>query len=372
MSALSSVRPVNRRITPSRLALARRLKGASQASLAREVAVSAAAINQFELGSAQPSPETLARLSVALKVSPTFLARSHMTPRAKPFFRSLRRVPAGERDRAHAYAQALADIVVELERYLEFPELRIAPLINATAESSLDEIELCAEHARAMWEIPDGPIPNVVSLAESRGVVAAAVGSFHPGIDAFTLPGLPRPIVVLCSDKGVATRRRFDMAHELGHLALHDEQAEEPRWQERQAHRFASALLMPAADIRDHLPNRGDDLRRLERVAHDWGVSMQAALMRAKDLQVLDETEYTRGMKRLSAAGWRTREPVEVGPPERPQLLAAAAASLPDAGLPIQTLAEIVGLPQGRLERMLSLPEAKDDAASGELIPLRT
>jgi Zn-dependent peptidase ImmA (M78 family) len=162
------------------------------------------------------------------------------------------------------------------------------------------------------------------------------------------------------------------MAHELGHLVLHEQRAEEPRWQERQAHRFASALLMPAEEIADHLPRRGDDLRTLERVACDWGVSMQAAMMRARDLGLLSVDEHARGMRRLSSAGWRTKEPIDVGPPERPLLLLAAVAALPDAGSSLPAIAERLGLPTGRLRRMLSLPEAHDDARTGELVPIRT
>ncbi len=200
--------------------------------------------------------------------------------------------------------------------------------------------------------------------------MVAAVGDFHPGIDAFTTPTATRPVMVLCSGKGVATRRRFDVAHELGHLALHDQRAEENRWQEQQAHRFASALLMPADEIRPHLPTRGDDLRRLEAVAKDWGVSMQAALMRACDLDCISTEDHARGMRRLSAAGWRTREPVEIGPPERPQLLETAVAALPDAGTSLEAVADTLGLPLGRLQRMLSLPEAHDRERGGEVVNL--
>jgi Zn-dependent peptidase ImmA (M78 family) len=128
---------------------------------------------------------------------------------------------------------------------------------------------------------------------------------------------------------------------------------------------------MPADEVGDYLPRRGDELRRLEGVARDWGVSMQAALMRARDLTLLDDAECVRGMKRLSSAGWRTKEPVDVGPPERPQLLLAAAAALPDAGSSLTELAESVGLPLGRLGRMLSLPEAHDDASEGQLVQLK-
>jgi Zn-dependent peptidase ImmA (M78 family)/transcriptional regulator with XRE-family HTH domain len=361
---------VARRLTPSRLALARRLKGLTQAALADEINVSAGAVSQFESGTSQPSPETFERLAMALKVSPAYLWRGEVEDPGRPFFRSLTRVPAAERDRAWAYALALFDIVREIDRVLELPEVRIVPEVTAGPETSLQTIEASAVRARAVWRVPPGPVANVTSMAESRGVIVAAVGSFDPGIDAFTLKVPCRPIVVLCSDKGVATRRRFDLAHEIGHIVLHAERAEKPRWQEKQAHRFASALLMPADEIRGYLPGRGDDLRALEQIAHDWGVSMQAALVRARDLDAIDEDEFVRGMKRMTAAGWRRREPVEVGPPEKPALLQAALHSLEAAGSSAQQLADTVGMPLARLARMLQVPEDVDDSHRGQVVSL--
>jgi Zn-dependent peptidase ImmA (M78 family)/transcriptional regulator with XRE-family HTH domain len=371
MATVDTAPGVPRRLTPSRLSLARRLRGLSQTALANDIGLSPAAISQFESGTAQPSPQTLERLALRLKVTPLFLTRDEVRETGRPFFRSLSRVPASERDRAHAYALALADVVAEVEQVLELPELEIKPLLRAQPETSMDVVEATAERARATWRVPAGPIANVIAMAEARGVVVAAVGDFHEGIDAFTVTDTPRPIVVLCSEKGVATRRRFDLAHEIAHIVLHDQRADAPRWQEIQAHRFASALLMPAAEIREHLPRRGDDLRALERAAHDWGVSMQAALMRARDLGTVDESEFVRGMRRMSAAGWRTREPVEVGPPEAPRLLQTAVASLPQADSSLVSIAEHLGLPLGRLSRMVSLPESHDDARRGEVVPLR-
>lgn len=361
---------MSRRLTPSRLTLARRLAGLSQTALAKEIRVSPAAVSQFESGAAQPSSETLERVALRLKVTPAFLARDEVIETQKPFFRALVKVPAGERDRAHAYAVALADVVAEIELLLEFPSLEIEQLLIAEPNTSPNEIESVAVRARKVWSVPDGPIANIVAMAEARGVIVAAVGDFHVGLDAFTVTDGARPVVVLCSDKGVATRRRFDLAHELAHVVLHDQRAEEPRWQERQAHRFASAFLMPADEIREYLPRRGDDLRALERIAHDWGVSMQAALMRARDLGYVDDIEFTRGMRRMSSAGWRTKEPVEVGPPEVPRLLQTAVASLAGASSSVEEIAERVGLPVGRLLRMVSLPEAHDDARFGAVVPL--
>lgn len=370
MPSLASVQPVPRRLTPSRLALARRLRGLSQTALAKEVGVSQPAVNQFEAGSAQPSAETLERLVVALKVAPAFLARPDLPEGGRPFFRALTRVPAGERDRAHAFGIALGDVVAVLEEHLELPPLAVRPLLEAQPSTPMEEIERAAARARTLWGVVSGPVPNVVALAEAHGVVVAAVGDFHPGIDAFTVPGSPRPVVVLCSSKGVATRRRFDVGHELGHLVLHQQRDDEQRWQEQQAHRFASALLMPASEVADQLPRRGDDLRSLERVAKTWGVSMQAAMMRARDLGYLDASEHARGMRRLAAAGWRTKEPIAIGPPERPSMLRAAMGSLREAGTSVEAVADQLGLPLGRLERMMSLPEEHDDTHAGVIVQL--
>jgi Zn-dependent peptidase ImmA (M78 family) len=47
-------------------------------------------------------------------------------------------------------------------------------------------------------------------------------------------------------------RARFSLAHEIGHAVLHWDRFDAPEGPdaEREAHRFAAALLMPAAEIR--------------------------------------------------------------------------------------------------------------------------
>lgn len=110
---------------------------------------------------------------------------------------------------------------------------------------------------KANWHVPPGPIANVLRLIESKGVVSSAVGVFSTKLDAFSLRTTLRPLLVLCSKKGDAGRRRFDVAHELGHLILHAEPEAGNRQQEEQAHRFASALLMPAEEVGSLVPATG-------------------------------------------------------------------------------------------------------------------
>jgi Zn-dependent peptidase ImmA (M78 family)/transcriptional regulator with XRE-family HTH domain len=350
-------------VSPERLALARKLRGLTQKELAKKIGVTQAAVSQFESGGAVPSAQTTQAISMSLKVAPTFLTRGlDVRYRSRPFFRALARTAVRERDRAEAYALVVAELVEVLDRYVEMPPIGVDLILRADETTTDDAIELAARRARSAWGIGTEPVPDVINLAEARGVVVVAVGDFDEAVDAFSIRTSKRPVVVLCTGKGVAARRRFDMAHELGHLALHENRLRDQRRQEEQAHRFASAFLMPAGEVEPWLPKSSRDLSALEDASRTWGVSMQAALYRAKQLGIMAPDEFARGMRRLSAAGWRTREPVEIGPPERPTLLQRAIATLPAAGTSLDEIAEGFGVPVGRLTRMLALPETHDGA----------
>ncbi|MFR5264507.1 ImmA/IrrE family metallo-endopeptidase [Clostridium sp.] len=100
------------------------------------------------------------------------------------------------------------------------------------------------------------------------------------------------------------TRRRFTIAHELGHLFLHmgygldrelwnsNENSEFFRCQsnrlEYQAHAFAAAFLMPKELFREvMLKNYEDGSFYMDEVANYFGVSLEAAINRAKFLNMI-------------------------------------------------------------------------------------
>jgi Zn-dependent peptidase ImmA (M78 family) len=60
--------------------------------------------------------------------------------------------------------------------------------------------------------------------------------------------------------------------------------------QEDQAHRFAAALLMPAADIKPYLTT--PKLSTLARVKAYWKVSIKALIKRAYDLKLITDDQY--------------------------------------------------------------------------------
>jgi Zn-dependent peptidase ImmA (M78 family) len=202
----------------------------------------------------------------------------------------------------------------------------------------------------------DGPIPNVVRLLERHGIVVVRVSNFAREVDAFSVQHSGRPIVVLGTEKAVTARSRFDAAHELAHLVLHDDIDAAQRHSEKEAHEYAAAFLMPSSEIRDELP-RTADWSELMKLKVRWRVSIAALLRRAVTLDVMPQHRYVNAMKVMSARGWRTREPGDekLGSLESPVLLRRALDRLAESGVGLEELADEASLPLSDLQELIRL-----------------
>jgi Zn-dependent peptidase ImmA (M78 family) len=81
---------------------------------------------------------------------------------------------------------------------------------------------------------------------------------------------------------------------------------------EEEANMFASALLLPASDIRTYFIGRRIDLSLLGALKPEWRVSMQALLMSASEIVPLSANQKQYLWKQMSARGYRLREPPEL------------------------------------------------------------
>jgi Zn-dependent peptidase ImmA (M78 family) len=92
-------------------------------------------------------------------------------------------------------------------------------------------------------------------------------------------------------------RRRFAIAHELGHWVLHAKESQlsvctsddmiadyKKSRLEAEANSFASALLMPADLFRDRRGDGGPTIRKLDKLAAFFGTSLTATAIRWMDL----------------------------------------------------------------------------------------
>ena len=162
---------------PERLRLAREDAGLRKNELALAVGVSPAAISQFESGRSAPRSSTLGAIALACGFPVNFFRVDGRPTRAldieEPFFRSLRSTRQWERQEAQAKAALVWRVAVELEGYVEFPEVSFdaIPVEEGDRPSAIEEIAL---EIRSRWSMPEGPAGNVIRLLESEG-------PSHPG-----------------------------------------------------------------------------------------------------------------------------------------------------------------------------------------------
>jgi Zn-dependent peptidase ImmA (M78 family)/DNA-binding XRE family transcriptional regulator len=336
---------------PRRLKLARQLRGYTRAELARRAGLSAAAVSQYESAVHAPRSSTLAQLAISLGVPVAFLANPG-TPTLLPtieesFFRSLRRTTQRDRERGTALAGLTAELVRVIDASVVLPTFEAPTDLGLSVDDPLDAAEHASTEVRRRWEIPDGPIEHMVRLCERRGIVVIRSAlAESKDVDAYSWTGGARPLMILGTDRGGYERSRLNAGHELAHILLHatDPEPASPAL-ERQAQRFASALMVPSDALRDEWPGRRIDWNQLQRLRARWGISIAALLYRAKELEIVSATAYTNAMKYMSSRGWRRREPGPERAPEQPALLAKALELLDTNGTTLETLLEAGNLP---------------------------
>jgi len=114
-------------------------------------------------------------------------------------------------------------------------------------------------------------------------------------------------------------RRRFTLAHELGHLVM-DTAAVSEKEAEKLANRFAAALIVPPERAFHELGARRThlDWQELSILKRKYGLSMAAWVYRAKDLGIITEHYAAKLYQEIGKRGWRKREPVEYIADEMP------------------------------------------------------
>jgi Zn-dependent peptidase ImmA (M78 family)/transcriptional regulator with XRE-family HTH domain len=320
---------------PYRLTLARWASGMTKSELATALGLSPASVSQYESGNTQPRSSTIAEMAIALGVPASYFEaspdRRRPSPTTRSFFRSLRATRQWERDQADALAEHAYDLVAYVERRVSLPAANV-PSFPIAMEASRTEIEKVAAKVRLEWNVEEGrPVANVVRLMESKGVAVCRLPATSQRVDGFSRWFETRPLVLLWDGKNDKARSRFDAAHELAHLVMHHEPDLTDKLQERQAHAFAAAFLMPAEHVIDELPRRpprGADWDRLKGLQRRWGVSIAALLYRSRELGTLPEAGFRRAMTRYNQAGLRSYDGQALGTPEEPRLVAGATGAL--------------------------------------------
>lgn len=374
-SSVERARSVIRAFSPGRLTMARQVAGMTKRQLAEAIGKTATSVTQFELGQARPSADTLAALAETLKVPVPFFAAGRpqlALDIGSAHFRSLRATRAYQREQALALMALLWEVVQCVEQAVELPAVNLPGWMTFGQFGSPGE---AAQALRTEWRLGEGPLPHLLRHAEANGIVASilpqtyagdlAAGSpDHPSgvgnVDAFSTRESHRPLIGLTGSKGGLLRRRFNVAHEIGHLLLHSEARPGDAQHEREAHLFAAELMLPRDAMLDELPVRPDPAK-LVPLQQRWGASVSALGYRGKTLGKYSDSQLRRLMISLSQLGWRTNEPEDARllAGEEPVLLKQAVELAAPLGISVSSISEELALPVPLVRSLLGMPDHK-------------
>ena len=343
---------------PARLREAREARSLTIVGLAELIGVSKQVVSKYEMGDRSPGPDVLFRLAAVLQVPPEFFTRpERQDDQATIFYRSLAAATKGARTRGDRRITWLADIAAFVMEFVALPDVEIPMLQNDPEEA--------AATIRASWSLGDSPIPNVVSLLESKGAIVTRGLIDAPTIDAFSKwHPMNRPLVFLASDKDSAVRSRFDAAHELGHMVMHRDvsrkvfnTSEQFRAIEDQATAFASAFLLPSRSFMADLWSPGLESMRV--IKPKWGVSLAAMIMRSNELGIISDDFKQRLLISRARRGWSRIEPLDdTMEVERPRLMRRSIEMLIDHEvMSREAIVSRLGLNGRDIEALANLPD---------------
>lgn len=354
-----------------RLKLARAAAGLSLRDLQAQIGnrVTAQAIGKYERNESMPSSGVLIALCAALGVTEDYLLGDQELVLEGVEFR--KKTITSQREEAQVQAQVLH----LFERYLMVEELlglsvewdkpREAPY----PIHNENEAENAAAGLRAHWGLGSDPIPSLVELLEERGIKVLSIKADK--IDGLTAqvrrpnrPGLP-VIVINSTDWG--ERKRFNLAHELGHMVVEVGQHVDA---ERVAHRFAGAFLMPADALRGEVGKHRTSisLAELARLKKIFGASFQAITYRCKDLGIFSDALFRTLFNEFTRRGWRSPPYQEAGAlpaklEEPSRLKALCYRAVAEGAISESRAAELLGISVHELNRRMDDPEAEGNVA---------
>ncbi|PSU97837.1 DNA-binding protein [Photobacterium leiognathi subsp. mandapamensis] len=288
------------------LKLARLAAGKSLIEVGEALGVTRQYVHKLEVG-ATPSDEHIKTLANFLNVQESFFykSRNRQIELEQCHFRSVRSSTQTLKKMVMSQVEILDTHFLKLlENEIDFPEIKIPEIADADI-SSVTQIELLAERVRRDLNIGLGPISNMTKLLEYIGCLVVNIKDVDERVDAFSIYN-SRPLVIRNTAKISPCRLRFDLAHELGHLIMHQGIESGCRKTEEQANNFASAFLMPRSTFSTEFPKmRGRNFNwdALGELKIRWGVSYKAIIYRAAKLGLITQEKAKSGFTYLNRSG---------------------------------------------------------------------
>lgn len=334
------------KVNHTMVTLARESRGMTQSELAGELGVTQGKVSKIEQGLLGVTEHMLNTLSSCLNYPQSFFC---LTDTVCAHGINLHRKRAALSKKTLSKIDAHLNIRrIHLHKLLE--ELDVTGSgIPEYSVVKLSSPETIARKLRKMWKVPAGPINNMTALLEKAGCVVINCDFESQLIDGVSSRSADLPPVIFVNKDIPGDRLRFTLAHELGHLVMHDSPTPT---MEDEADQFASEFLMPQEEIVSDL--QFVSLSRLATLKRHWKVSMAALLVRAGKVGTIEPRQSQYLWMQFSKAGYRTKEPAQLDiTRETPRLLSNIIDyHLKDNHLTVEEVSELIGIHHQEFKQM--------------------
>ena len=306
------------RFNGERLKKARIYRGLTVADLAKQAGCQRQTLSMYELARSQPTDKSIVdRLSKILNFPVNyFYEHSSANISGTVYFRSLLTTNKKYRNEQIVKMDFLSQIYSMLQEYIEFPTYQVLKLADECSP------ENAASLLRDAWGLGQGPINNLVSVVEQHGIIVTTFSTNTDDVDAFSqyveTADTATFLIAYSNNKTSAARIHFDIAHELGHICLHEWSEdieeltkEEFKRKENEANEFAAAFLLPEKTFRKDAESGPQTLMFYKQLKRKWKVSIAAMIRRSERLGIISKEEYQALIRTMQRRGLRKEEPLD-------------------------------------------------------------
>ncbi|GJN59197.1 ImmA/IrrE family metallo-endopeptidase [Elizabethkingia anophelis] len=336
-------------ISVDRIKLARESRGLTQSSLAKNLSFNQATLSKIEKGLYHVNEEIINELSSALDYRKDFFYKSHEVYPLKHFyFRKNLGTTVTNSKKIESIINIFSSNIIDLTESVNI-EVDL-PYVDLEREALTPE--KFASRVRDYFNLPKGPIKNLVNTLERQGIVIHFL-DFNKdlkisGVSFITPAGIP---LIIINNSIPNSRKRFTIAHELAHLLMHYKGSiiGELRDLEKEADRFASEFLIPEREIKLELFSLTEE--KLFMLKSYWKVSIQALIYKANSLSTITKDQHRRWITKINYHGWRKDEPFEFEI-ESPSLLPKLfKLHFDDLEYSVEEIQQIFGLKEDEFNR---------------------
>ena len=257
------------------LTFAREFKGYSQTELSNKIqGLSQSNLSKFEKGLGVLSEDLQKKIIDFLGFPEDFYNRKINTIIENANYRKRATVSKTKILKFENKCKVIGYVIDELSESIEWPDFKLAPLNVEDGYAP----EYIANYTRRLLKVNvDEPIKNIFSILETAGIIIYEINDDEKfdGVSFITDKGNP---IIIVNKNFSNDRKRFTIAHELGHILMHNENnfpISSYRDKEKEANQFASEFLMPTVGCWN---------LTAQQIKERYGVSNKAAQIKFEQL----------------------------------------------------------------------------------------